>query len=177
MKLKVIEVDNTQVASLLDEFKMYASVPPEPTASTSTDDTPSARDTMLLSMLRSALLKVQEYADVALVQTTYELTTEVARDGTVRLYPCGYVGAVVTEDGTEVSSNYVSGNRIKVDALPGTVVKVTYTTQEVPELAETPTPLPTDLDEYKPTVFRYATALYDGETTETLNGILNEALC
>lgn len=165
MKLKVIEVDNTQVASLLAEFKTYASVPAD-------EDT--ARDAMLLSMLRSALLRVQEYADVALVQTTYQLTVEPAENRIVRLYPGGYVQDVTDEEGNAVTGRVISYDRIKVDAV-GTVI-VTYNTLETPEGSE-PVPLPEDLAEYKPTVFRYATALYDGETTQVLNGILNEALC
>ena len=175
MKLKVIAVDETQVGALLDEFKMYASVPVEPADSES--DTLGPRDTMLMSFLRSALLRVQEYADVALVQTTYQLTTVVGEDHTVRLYPGGYVQEVTDEEGNAISGHYVSGDRIWLDARPGTVVKVTYTTQEVPELSDTPLAPPEDLARLKPTVFRYATALYDGETTEVLNGILNEALC
>ena len=175
MKLKVIEIDETQVASLLDEFKMYASVPAEPADGES--DTTSSRDTMLLSFLRSALLRVQEYADVALVQTTYQLTTAVGDDRTVRLYPEGYVDEVTDLQDHNYPAHHVSPNRIWVDALPGTDVIVTYTTQQVPELSDTPLAPPEGLARLKPTVFRYATALYDGESTEVLNGILNEALC
>jgi hypothetical protein len=153
-KLKTIALGDTIVALLLDEFKQFAAVPDDST------------DKMLESVLRTALLRVQEYADTALVQTVLELTTEPDGDGLVRLYEGGgRIIRLTTADGGSVAYTAQGSDVVKVRAT-GTVV-VRWQTM----------PSDGDLNELKPTVFRYGLAIYDGETTEVLNGILNEALC
>lgn len=154
IKLKAKQFhDGCEFLSHLETFKQYASVP---------DD---SRDALLSGLLRTALAKVGEFADRALIKTTYVLTTEVGEDGSVKLYMGGgTVHSVTDGNGTEMSFEQPAQGVLKV-LHTGTVV-VEYTTE--PEEA--------DVEMHMTTVSRYATALYDGEATETLNTILNEAL-
>ena len=65
-----IEWNGILRGNLLEEFKQYASIPD------------GSRDAMLLSILKNAILKVQEYGDRALIPCT---VTQVCR-----VPPTGY---------------------------------------------------------------------------------------
>lgn len=156
MSLRVIHIEGADRKELLNELKQYASVPD------------NSRDALLRSLLRAAILKVQEYADRAFLPTKLEQTAEVDGFGsTVRLYEGGgEVLSFVDADGYEVDYAKVDENLLRIrEPFTGTV-KVTYITR--PDIG--------DEEQLKVTVLRYATALYDGEDTETLNAILREVL-
>ena len=155
MKLKTIAIDDTGVALLYDEFQTYASVP---------GDGDKSMQTLMQSCLRSAILKVQEYADTALVQTTFELTVDADDSRTVRLYEGGKVLSVTDAEGHAVQYNVLGDGRVVAGATGA--LRIKYQTQ----------PKPGDLDNYKLTIFRYALADLDGDSWEVKNGILNEAL-
>lgn len=151
-RLELISFDDGFCRSYLEQFKQYASVP---------DD---SRDALLASLLKAAVLKVQEFADTALAACTYRVTAAVPASGVVRLYMGG--GDIVgLEDGNgePVSFDPLPGGRVQTYVRTGTV-KVTY--QTVPNEG--------DRERLLPTVFRYGTALYDGEEADVLNRILME---
>lgn len=151
-RLEVISICKPLCPDWREAFKQYASVP---------DD---GRDAMLDSMLRSALLRVQEYADRAIVGTNLRLTAKVPDDGIIVLYEGGGdVTSVTDANGQEVAYDPLPGHRIQV-AAPGAEVVILYTTS----------PLEGDTEYLMPAVYRYATALYDGEDQKTLDSILAE---
>lgn len=157
--LKVLKIEDgtefggQQLNSMLEGFKQYASVP---------DGT---RDALLRSLLRQAVRRVQEYADKALVRTRLQLEAEPGQDRVVRLYMGGGEVVSVTRPGVgALDFEVLSRDKVKVPGRGAVVVE--YVTEPVLE----------DVEVCTPTVYRYATALYDGETTETLNAILNEVL-
>jgi|GEM_PF-3227108 len=151
-KLEVISVEDGFCRSLLEQFKQYASVP---------DD---SRDALLESLLRSSILLVQEFADKAIVPTTIRQTARVPEgSGIIRLYQGGGDILSVTVNGEDASFDPLPGGRVQLYVRSGEA-QVTYTT------------VPEDLTKILPTVFRYATALYDGEEGDTLKKILMEAL-
>lgn len=143
-------------ADMLDALKQYASVP---------DD---GRDALLMRLLESTLLRVQEYADLALVECLAEQTCLVPADRYVRLYlGGGDVVSVKDADGEDIPFDAYGKGRIRLFRAPSAEVTVLFETK----------PSPADVARCMPTVLQYATALYDGETTEVLNTILNEVLC
>lgn len=151
-RLELISFDDGFCRSYLEQFKQYASVP---------DD---SRDALLNSLLKAAVLKVQEFADTAIAACTYRVTAAVPPSGVVCLYMGG--GDIVElEDGEgePVRFDPLPGGRVQTYVRTGTV-KVTYKT----------VPNEGDRERLLPTVFRYGTALYDGEEAGVLNRILME---
>ena len=153
-RLEVIEIVGGICPDWLTELKQYASVP---------DGT---RDAMLSSLLRTAVLRVQEYADRALVKTRLRLTTVIPdNSGRVRLYEGGgQIESITAEDGTELRYDPLPGCWIQLYSRGG-IARITYVTS----------PLEGDVTRNKVVALRYATALYDGEELSVLNSILAEA--
>lgn len=153
--LKATITESAILLPWLNELKQYAAVP---------DD---SRDQMLSHLLRTAILKVQEYADAALVECSVTQTTHLIDGTVVWLYlGGGVVEGVKNQDGENLPF------LAKFDAVflsyPYTGdVRVTYRT--IPDVG--------DIQRLKPVVFRYATALFDGKDSSELGNILNEALC
>lgn len=139
---------------MIEEMKQYAGI---------ADD---SRDAMLHNLFNAAVRRVQEYADKALVKSTVVLTVDLDETGRMaRLYMGG--GEIVrVEDsrGNAVPYEAVSKGMLKVSG--NGVVEIEYVTD----------PSEADFDECKMTVYRYATAMFDGEPTDVLNSILNEVL-
>jgi hypothetical protein len=153
-RLELISFDDGFCRSYLEQFKQYASVP---------DD---SRDALLASLLKTAVLKVQESANVAIASCTYQVTAAVPASGIVRLYMGGGdITECVDADGDFVRFDPLPGARVQTFLRNG-YVKVTY--QTVPNEG--------DRERLLPTVFRYGTALYDGEDPKVLNMILMEVL-
>lgn len=151
-RLELISFDDGFCRSYLEQFKQYASVP---------DD---SRDALLNSLLKAAVLKVQEFADTAIAACTYRVTAAVPASGVVRLYMGG--GDIVgLEDG--------DGQSVRFDPLPGGKVQ-TYVRSGYVKVTYATVPNDGDRERLLPTVFRYATALYDGEEADVLNRILME---
>lgn len=140
---------NTPSAEMLEAFKQYASVP---------DD---SRDGLLAQLLMQACLKVQEMADKSILACTMAVTDTDA-DGSVRLYQSVVAGSIhVYVSGSEVIDFRLSEGRVYIS---GKDVRVTYST--APNEAE--------MAKLMPIVYQYATALYDGANTTTLNAILSQ---
>lgn len=153
-RLELISFDDGFCRSFLEQFKQYASVP---------DD---SRDALLTSLLKTAVLKVQEFADTAIAACTYRVTSAVPASGIVRLFMGG--GDIVElEDG--------NGEPVRFDPLPGGRVQTFVRTGAVKVTYET-VPNDGDRERLLPTVFRYGTALYDGEDPDVLKRILMETL-
>lgn len=153
--LKILKMDDApQCEEMIEELKQYAGI---------ADD---SRDAMLHNLLYSAVRRVQEYADKALVKSKVVVTVDASEtDRMVRLYMGGgKIISVTDNDGNSVPYEAVKGNLLKVHAMGGVCIE--YETE----------PSDSDFDECKVTVYRYATALFDGESTEVLNSILNEVL-
>ena len=155
-RLDIIEIEPGYTENFLEEFRQYASVPDH------------SRDALLRALLKTAVLKVQEFADRALVRCTVRQTARVPENGVFELYLGG--GEVDTVDvpssGWETSWRALDGRRLRISPT-GLDAEVVFRTE----------PRPADLVKLKPTVFRYGTALYDGEDTDVLNRILLECLC
>jgi hypothetical protein len=155
-RLQIIESDDRLAQAWLEPFKQYASVPD------------NGRDALLLHLLKSAILRVQEYADRALLRCRVRQTSRTdAETGLVRLYLGGGEVTSVTFDygGEEAPYTQKRADSLAV-AAKDTEVTVEFTTA----------PLDSWREKASITVFRLATALYDGESTETCNAILNEVL-
>ena len=151
-RLEVISIVKPICPDWLEAFKQYASVP---------DD---GRDALLDTLLRSAILRVQEYADRAIVATNLRLTVDSGTSGVVKLYEGG---------GEILSVNDETGGEVPFDPLPGHRLQLFV--RNVPVVIEYRTqPLEGDAEGLKPTVYRYATALYDGEEQAVLDAILAE---
>lgn len=151
-RLELISFDDGFCRSYLEQFKQYASVP---------DD---SRDALLNSLLKAAVLKVQEFANTALAACTYRVTATVPASGVVRLYMGG--GEIVgleDREGASVPFEPLPGGKVQLFVRTG-IVRITYVTA----------PNEGDRERLMPTVFRYATALYDGEEQPVLNRILME---
>ena len=153
-KLTILKVEQPIPLSLLEEFKQYASMPD------------GSRDAVLRGLLQSAILRVQEYGDMALLECTAKQVAEVPEDsGVIRLYlGGGDVESLKTTNG---------GNNVAYDPLPGGKLNVFVRGCEV-EVVFRAKPEAGELERAKATVLRYATALYDGESTIVLNSILSE---
>lgn len=154
-RLEYISVSETAINGMLTDFKTYASIP---------DD---SQDTYLRKLLRNAVLKVQEYADRAIIECTLRVTLRVpAATGIVKLYMGGGNIASCTDDrGNEVAYDVLTGGRIAT-FVRDTDVTVQYTT--IPSEADSTALLQT--------VLRYATADYDGAETAELNRIMTEGV-
>jgi hypothetical protein len=153
-RLELISFDDGFCRSFLEQFKQYASVP---------DDN---RDALLASLLKTAVLKVQEFADTAIAACTYRVTAAVPASGIVRLFMGG--GDIVElEDG--------NGEPVRYDPLPGGRVQTFVRTGAVKVTYQT-VPNEGDRKRLLSTVFRYGTALYDGEDPDVLKRILMETL-
>lgn len=140
--------------NLLEEFKQYASIPD------------GSRDAMLLTLLKKAILRVQEYGDRALIPCTATLTCVVPQTGIVRLYLGG--GEI-----TSIVDTRTAGF-VRFDPLPGGKIQVFSRGNEV-QITYTVTPSEANAINARPVILRYATALYDGDEVETLNKILSES--
>jgi hypothetical protein len=153
-RLELISFDDAFCRSRLEQFKQYASVP---------DD---SRDALLASLLKTAVVKVQESANVAIAACTYRVTAAVPASGIVRLYMGGGdITECVDADGDFVRFDPLPGARVQTFLRTG-YVKVTYQT----------VPVEGERERLLSTVFRYGTALYDGEDPKVLNMILMEVL-
>ena len=153
----VQEITSDPTSGMLAAFKEYASVPD------------SSRDALLTTLLRTALLKVQEYANRPLMGCKCrQIVTVPVDSGIVRLYLGGGTVVSIKDEitGEDVPYDPLTGGRLLLYTR-GRSVAITYTVA-----SSSP-----DVSRLTPVVYRYATALYDGEDTEVLNGILNEALC
>ncbi|MBQ3812882.1 MAG: hypothetical protein II841_04880 [Bacteroidales bacterium] len=155
-KLTIVKIDQALPLSLLEEFKQYAAVPD------------GSRDAMLTGLLTTALLRVQEYADTALLACTAKQVLDVPEEtGVIRLYLGGgdVESLTTTNDGNSVPYDPLTGGKLNV-FVRGCEVEIVFKTR----------PNPGDLERVKATVLRYATGLYDGEDAGTLGSILNEVL-
>lgn len=151
-----IDKDDSLACTWMEGFKQYASVP---------DD---GRDALLLGLLRTAILRVQEYSDRALLRCRVRQTCAPdAETGRIRLYLGGGEDLAVTfaHDGSEAPYVRNAADLITVQAR-GSEINVEFST----------IPSESWLVQAQPTVFRLATALYDGEQPEVCNSILNEVL-
>lgn len=155
-KLEIIEIEPNYTETFLEEFRQYASVPD------------NSRDALLRSLLNAAVLKVQEFADRALVECTVRQTARVPENNRFELYLGG--GEVISVD---VPSSAWTAS---YTALPGGILRISPTGLDA-EVVFKVSPKEVDLARLKPVLFRYATALYDGEDTDVLNRILLECLC
>ena len=155
-KLEIIEIEPNYTENFLEEFRQYASVPDH------------SRDALLRALLQTAVLKVQEFADRALVRCTVRQTARVPESGVFELYlGGGEVSSVrVPSSAWEASYEALAGDKLRISPT-GLDAEVVF--KAAPQVA--------DLVKLKPTVFRYGTALYDGEDTDVLNRILLECLC
>lgn len=152
-RLEILSVEEGFCRSLLEQFKQYASVP---------DD---SRDALLESLLRTAILRVQESADKAILTCTVRQTSVVPEStGIIRLY----LGGGIIKSITGAWRQFVP-----FDPLPGGKVQ-TFVRGQVVEVTFETEPNEADKDNLLPSVFRYATALYDGEDASVLASILNE---
>lgn len=159
-ELNILQVSQTPPQPMLEEFKQYASVPD------------NSRDALLNGLLQTALLKVQEYADTALVECKCSQRSIVQADGAVKLYLGGGAIESIRDVRTGEAVDYSYGSAMVADGIgtlfcpqsAGSTVEIIFTTK--PSLA--------DRLRLKTVAFRYATALYDGDDVTTLNGILNE---
>lgn len=149
--LKTLEIAEPK-REHLTMLKQYASVP---------DD---SRDALLKSLLNRAMRIVQEAANKTLLPATVELTVsdrhQVYEDA-VHLYQDADEIISVT-DGEGVAIDYVRSGRFLRHLPYVDTVIVRYTTKPV---------LP-EADALLAVVFQYATALYDGADSATLNQIL-----
>lgn len=134
----------------LSMFKQYASVPD------------NSRDALLTVLLRSAMKAVQEAADKSLLPCTLELVVSEREDNDfVKLYQTPDEILSVTDGAGNALDFKRDSNFIRCFMFTPTVI-VRYKTQ----------PVLRDAEALLSVVFQYATALYDGESTDTLNKIL-----
>lgn len=141
------------LADHLEQFKQYASIPD------------NSRDGILLKILKTAMLRVQEFTDVAVLPTTIEMVVnDVRRGDVVRLYQGGTsVTSIVNQDG-EVVDYEQEGNRLRIlDSC--LAMTVTYTCVPVVARAET----------LQPVIWQLATAIYDGEDAKAQAAILRSS--
>lgn len=149
IRLEVIETAQP-TAETLEELKRYASV---------ADD---GQDTVLMSALVTAFDRVQRAADTALLEGRYRISAE-DHPGIIHVYMGGTVERVTDSLGLPVSFNQ-RGYKVYVGTDGN--VEVEYSTRVVPA----------DYARLMPVVLQYATAIYDGQETITLNSILRQCL-
>lgn len=140
-------------AEQLAEFKNFASV------------NVAATDGLLTSMLKSAMLAVGEWEDVSLLVCTCRVSAtgrEYAYEP-VHLFGTPNEVTEMVDGGGYPIEGRLAGRDVILDD-PAKNIFVTYTTR-VDEGA---------LGRLLPKVYRYALALYDGESSPVLNRILTE---
>lgn len=136
----------------LAEFKEYASVN-------------AGSDTLLASMLKSAFLAVGEWEDVSLLVCScrVSVTERECAYEPVRLFGTpDEIDSIQDGRGEEMDGTLVGKDVILAGGAES--VAVTYTTKVDAG----------SLSRLLPKVYRYATALYDGEDSQGLNRILTE---
>lgn len=136
-------------AEWLQELKTYASV---------SDD---AQDSLLLSLLKRACVRVQEMSDRSILACTLELREDNVEDNTVRLYQT--VSEIVSVTSAQGHRQYWEPRCKNIRIYSDTAI-VTYTTM----------PKEGDIVNLLPVVYQYATALYDGQDSKTLANILTQ---
>ena len=148
IELSIIEKTDVP-AAWLQQFKAYAAVADE------------AQDSLLSALLLRAVMRVQEIANKSLLACTFELREDEVEDNLVRLYQTvSEVISVSTPVGHRLYWEHRSnGIRVYDDS-----VVVVYKTE----------PRSGDVEDLLPVVFQYATALYDGQDTQTLASILSQ---
>jgi len=159
-ELNILQIAQTPPQPMLEEFKQYASVPD------------NSRDALLNGLLQTALIKVQEYADTALIECKCSQRSIVQADGSVKLYLGGGAIESVRDVRTGEAVDYSYGSAVVADGI-GTV----YCPQAcggTVEIIFAAKPRIADVQRLKTVAFRYATALYDGDDVTILNSILNE---
>lgn len=157
-RLEIIKIHDEEVLinGWMEPFKQYASVPDE------------GRDALLRGLLRTAVLRVQEYSDRALLRCRVrQVCTPDPETGLVRLYLGGGEVVSVTYDygGEEAPYERLAGDSLRVNAR-GSAVAVEFDT--IPRKGW--------IDQAATTVYRLGTALYDGASVDVCNSILNEVL-
>lgn len=136
----------------LDAFKEFASIN-------------AGSDALLLSMLKRAMMAVQDWEDHSLLAVTAVLTVTDREDPYEPILLYGSVASVTSVvDGAGNDVEYTRVGRLLVPSYRTAAVTITYTTAVSDA----------DLAELMPKVYRYAAALYDGEDSSTLNRILQE---
>lgn len=156
LEVLYIAPDDQLPQAWLEAFKQYASIP---------DD---GRDALLLGILKTALLRVQEYADRALLRCHIrQVCHSDAKTGEIRLY-LGGGGQLTTWllNRAESVSNQQKTADIAVVPVRDADIVAEFDTD----------PHQGWLVQARPTVFRLATAIYDGESVDVCNSILNEVL-
>lgn len=148
VNLNIIEREDMP-AGWLEQMKAYAAV------------ANGAQDSLLSSMLMRAIIRVQEMADKSLLACTIELREDEVEDNAVRLYQT--VSEVISVNSPQGHRLYWEKTSNGIKVYDKSVV-VVYRTM----------PLPADIDGLLPVVFQYATALYDGQDTNTLANILKQ---
>ena len=145
VRTEVIQIAEPD-ALALETLRQYAAV------------SDAGQDNVLILALKRAFYMVQRAADVALLPGTFRVCAS-DHPRTVNVYMGGKVTEVVDDHSVAVSyhqrgrSVYVGTDRY---------VEVTFTT-EVNQA---------DYDRLLPVVLQFATAIYDGQDSRTLNSIL-----
>lgn len=116
---------------------------------------------ILSSCLLRAMDMVQRTADVALLSGKWRITASEYY-GEIKVYMDGVVESVTNRNGLAIPFQQV-GEKVFVS---GDYAEVVFTTKVDPA----------QYDALFPVVLKYATALYDGNDTVTLNSILKEAM-
>lgn len=116
---------------------------------------------ILSACLVRAMDMVQRYADRALLPGKWRIVAS-EYNGEIKVYMGGQVEYVSGRQGERLSYQQF-GDKVYVG---GDYAEVVFTTEVEPA----------EYDVLLPVVLKYATALYDGEDTNTLNAILKEAL-
>ncbi len=135
----------------LDGLRKYASVAED------------IHDSLLSSLAKRAAFEVQEYADESVLACTFRLflTGNTGRD--IRLYQSvTEIESVRDGEGTDIPFS-LSGRTINLGR-DADSVDIIYRTE----------PEPGNLERLLPVVYRYATALYDGQDNIELTKILQE---
>lgn len=153
IRLDIIKCAEPQKAQL-DMLKQYASVPD------------SSRDALLKMLLTRAMKTVQDTAGKSLLPCTLQLTVserERTDGNVVKLYHTpDNVISVKSGEGDDVGFRR-RANLLLLDSYTDTVI-VTYTTR----------PDPAQADSLFAVVLQYATALYDGASSDELAQILSQ---
>lgn len=147
VRTEVIEIAEPD-ALALEALRQYAAV------------SDAGQDNVLILALKRAFDMVQRAADVALLAGTFRVCAS-DHPRTVNVYMGGKVTSVVDDHGVAVS-HHQRGRSVYVGT--DRYVEVTFTT----EVSQA------DYDRLLPVVLQYATAIYDGQDSRTLNLILTQ---
>lgn len=154
-RLTIISNSDPLAIHWLEGFKQYASISHD------------GLDALLLSTLSAAILRVQEYADRALIECRVRQTATSDSAGKIRLYLGGGKDVSVTSADGAATVQEVRNSGDSVWISPrGADACVEFTTA----------PSGAWREQARMTVYRYATAVYDGESPDVCNSILNEVL-